>query len=108
VEVEVQSHILISFTRFGITHLVFVVFIDWVIRDDSLTVSLYSSGCGEDKADIKGIVYSCAAVPIQVHRMRVLFLSPTIKRNRVTRITTLSKETNALTVFIPSAFYLIS
>jgi hypothetical protein len=106
--VEVQSHTLIIFSRLGITHLVFVMFIDGVIRDDSLTVSLYTSGCGEDKAVIEGIDYSCTVVPIQVHRMRVLFLSRTVKRNGLTPSTTLCMKTNALTNFILSGFYLLS
>jgi hypothetical protein len=66
-EVEVQSHTFISFCRLGITHSVFVIVIDGVRRDESLTVSLYPSGCEEDEVNIEGYICACTAVPIQVH-----------------------------------------
>jgi Na+-transporting NADH:ubiquinone oxidoreductase subunit NqrD len=106
--VEVQSHTFIIFVRNGITHLLLVVLIGGLIRDDSVTISLYPSGCYEDEAHIEGKVYSCTAVPIQVHRIRKLFLSPTVNTTRVIHNTTVCIKTNALTIFIPSAFYLIS
>ena len=51
--VEVQSQTCIIIGRFGITHSIFVIVIDVVINGESLTVGLYPSGCGEDKAHIK-------------------------------------------------------
>jgi hypothetical protein len=84
------------------------MFIDWVIRDDILAVSLYPGENGEDEAYIEGNVYSCTAVPIQVHRICKLFLSLTVNTTELTSNTTVSIKTNSLTIFIPSAFYLIS
>jgi hypothetical protein len=51
--VEVKSHTFISLGRVGITHSVFVIFGDGLIRFECLTVSLYLSGCGEDEANIE-------------------------------------------------------
>jgi hypothetical protein len=84
------------------------MFIDGLIRDESMTVSLYPSGCGGNEAYIEGKVYTCTAIPIQKHRICKPFLSPTVNTTGVTRNTTVSIKTNALTIFIPSAFYLIS
>ena len=39
--VEVQSNTYISFDRVWINHSIFVIVIDRLIKDDSLTVSLY-------------------------------------------------------------------
>jgi hypothetical protein len=89
-------------------HLLFAVLIGGLIRDGSQTVSLYPSGCWGDEAHIEGKVYSCTAVPILVHRICKLFLSPTVNTTGVTHNTTVCIKTNALTIFIPSAFYLIS
>jgi hypothetical protein len=71
--VEVQSHTFISFSRVEITHLVLVIVIDVVIRDESLTVVLYPSVCGEDEEHIEGKVYACTAVPVLKHRIRNIF-----------------------------------
>jgi hypothetical protein len=47
--------------------LAFFISIDVAIRDESLTVSLYSSGCGDDEEHIEGNVYACAAEQIQIN-----------------------------------------
>jgi hypothetical protein len=105
---EVHSHTFISFGKFCITHLVFVIVTDVVISDDSVTVSLYPSGCEEDEEHIEGKVYARTAVPIQKNRIRKIFLSATANTAGVTQNTTACTKSNALTIFIPSAFYLIS
>ena len=55
-----------------------------VMNDESLTVSLYPSGCGEDEANIEGNVYARTAVPTQINRTRKLILSPTVNTTGVT------------------------
>jgi hypothetical protein len=89
------------------THWLFVIVKDVVIRDESMTVGLYPSGCGEDEGHIEGNVYACTAVPIHINRICKLFLSQTINTTGVTRNTTVSIKTNSLTGFIPRAFYLM-
>ena len=106
--VEFQSHSFICFGRFGITHSIFVIVIDVVIRDESLAVSLYPSGCGENEVHTEGKVYARTAVPTQIQRIRKVFLSPPVNTIGMTRNITYSINTNLLTIFIPSAFYLIS
>jgi hypothetical protein len=39
-------------------HLVFVIVIERVRRDESLTVSLFASGCGEDEEHTQGKVHA--------------------------------------------------
>jgi len=74
----------------------------------SLTVSLYASGCGEDEANIEENVYECTAVPITMKKICKLFHSHTVNKSGVTRNTTVSIKAISLTIFVPSAFYLIS
>jgi hypothetical protein len=92
--VEVAIHTFISFGIIGITHSIYVIFIDGVISDDSLTISLYLSECGEDETRIERKVYSFSAVPIQIHRIRKLSLSPTVNTVGVTGNTTVSIKIN--------------
>jgi hypothetical protein len=66
-------------------HWLYFIVINGVINDDSLTISLYPSGCGEDEASIEGNVYSRTAVPIQINRIRKFILSPTVSTSGVTR-----------------------
>jgi hypothetical protein len=89
-------------------HWLFVIFIYGVRKDWSLTVSLYPSGCGEDEANVGGNVYECTTVPIYISRICKLFLSPTVNTTGMRHNTTVSIKTNSLTIFVPSAFYLIS
>ena len=51
---------------------------------------------------------SCTAAPIQINRIRKLFLLSTVNTTGVTHNTTVSITTNSLTIFVPSVFYLIS
>jgi hypothetical protein len=81
---EVQSHTFTIFRRFGITHSIFVIVIDVVIRDESMTVSLHPSGYGENKAHIEGKIYARTAVSTQIKRMCKLFLSSTANTNGMT------------------------
>ena len=97
--VEVQSNTYISFDRVWINHSILVIVIERLIKDDSLTVSLYPSGCREDEAHIEGKFNTCTTVPTQI--------KPTVNIIRVTSNTTVSIKTNPLTIFVPSAFYLI-
>jgi len=108
VGVEVQSHSFIGFCRVRMTRWLFFIVIDGVINDESLTVSLYPSGCEEDEVHIEGKVYACTAVPIQINRICKRFLPPTVNTTGVTRKTTMSIKTKSLTIFVPGAFYLIS
>ena len=85
----------------------FFIVIDGVMNDESLTVSLYPSGCGEDEGHIEGNVHASTAVTIQINRICKLFLSQTVNTTGVTRNTTVSMKSNSLTIFVPSAFYLI-
>ena len=105
---EFQSHTFITFGRFGTTRKIFVIVIGVLIRDESLTVSLYPSGCGEDEAHIEGKVNAWTAVPKQTKKIRKLFVSPTVNTTGMKRNETYSLKTNSLTIFIPGAFYLIS
>jgi len=57
VGVEVQRHSFISFGKFRMTHWLLVIVIVGVISDESLTVTVYPSGCGEDEANIEANVY---------------------------------------------------
>jgi hypothetical protein len=54
-------------------HWLFFIVMDGVRNCESLTVSLYSSGCGEDEGHTEGKVYSCTAVPIQITKYVNLF-----------------------------------
>ena len=89
------------------THWLFFIVIDGAINDESLTVSLYPSGCEKDEVHIEGKVYERTALPIQIKRIRKRFLSPTVNSTGMTRKTTMSIKTNSLTIFVPGAFYLI-
>jgi len=106
--VEVRTHTFISVGRVGISYSVFVIFGDGLISFESLTVSLYHSWWGEEDEHIEGKVYTCTAVPIQINRIRKLFLSPTVITTGVTPNTAVGIKTNSLTIFVPAAFYLIS
>ena len=53
-------------------------------------------------------VHARTAAPTQIQRIRKLFLSPPVNTTRMTRNAPYSIKTNLLTIFIPSAFYLIS
>jgi len=106
--VELQSHIFISFGRFRMTHWLYFIVIVGVTSDESLTVSLYPSECGEDEANIEGKVYTCTAVQIQINTICKIFLSLRVNTIEVTHNITVSIKTNSLTIFVPSAFYLIS
>ena len=108
VGVEFQNHSFIAFGRLGITLSIFVIVVDVVIRNESLTVSLYPSGCGEDEVRTEGKVYARTAIPTQIKRIRKLFFSPPVNTTGMTRNATYSIKTNSLTIFIPSTFYLIS
>jgi hypothetical protein len=66
------------------THLLYFIIIDGVISDESLTVSLYHSGCGENEANIEGKVSTCTAVPIQINRIFKLILSSIVNTSGVT------------------------
>jgi Na+-transporting NADH:ubiquinone oxidoreductase subunit NqrD len=57
---------------------------------------------------IEGNVYVYTAVPIPINRIRKLFLSPTVNTIEMIHNTNVSIKTNSLTIFVPSAFYLIS
>jgi len=92
--VEVEGHSVIGFKRVRMTNWLFLIFVDGVISDESLTVSLYLSGCGEDEGKIEGNIYACRAIPIHVlpihiKRIRKLFVSPTVNTNGVTHNTLL-------------------
>jgi len=89
-------------------HWLFFIVIDGVINDESLTVSLYPSGCEEDEVHIEGKLYACTAVSIQINRICKRFLSPTVNSTGMIRNTTVSIKTNSLTIFVPGAFSLIS
>jgi hypothetical protein len=78
------------------------------MSDDSLTVSIYPSGCGEDEVHIEGNVYECKAVLIPINRICKPLFSTTVNKIEMTHNTTVSIKTNILTIFVPSAFYLIS
>jgi hypothetical protein len=78
VGVEVQGHPFIGFGIVRMRHWLFFIVIDGVKSDESLTVSLYPSGCGEDEANVEANFYECTAVPIPINRICKLFLSPTV------------------------------
>ena len=90
------------------THWLYFIVIVGVTSDESLTVGLYPNGCGENEVNIEGNIYTCTAEPIQINTIPKLFLSTTVNITGVTRNTTVSIKTNSLTIFVPSAFYLIS
>jgi hypothetical protein len=103
-----NSHDFISVGRVKIRYPVFVIFGDGLIGFESLTVSLYPSGCGEEEQHIEEKVYTYTAVPIQINRRRKLFISPTVNTIEMTRNTTVGLKINSFTIFVPAAFYLIS
>ena len=53
-------------------------------------------------------IYPCTGAPIQINRLCKLFHSSTVNTIGVTHNATVSLTTNSLTIFVPSAFYLIS
>jgi hypothetical protein len=57
---------------------------------------------------IEGNVYACTSIPTQINRICKLVHPPTVNTTAVSCNTTVSVKTNALTVFVPGAFYLIS
>jgi hypothetical protein len=90
------------------THWLYFIVIDGVINYERLNVSYYSGGCREDEEHIEGKVDACTAVLIQINTIPTFFLSSTVNTIEMTRNTTVSIKTNSLTIFVPSAFYLIS
>jgi len=57
---------------------------------------------------IEGNVYACTAAPTQINRICKLVHPPTVNTTAVSCNTTVNIKTNALTIFVPGAFYLIS
>lgn len=78
---QVQSHTFISFGTVGRTLWLFVIVIDRLIRDESLTVNLYASGFGEDEAHVEGKVYTCTTVPVHKNRLRNIVSFTNSKHN---------------------------
>jgi len=79
-----KSHIFISFFRVRTMHCLFVIVINWLIRDERLTVSLYLSECGEDDENIERKFYARTAVQIHINRICKRFVSPTVNTTGVT------------------------
>jgi hypothetical protein len=105
---EGQGHSFLVFGRVRLTNWLFLIVTDGVINYESLTVSLYPRGCGEDEANIEGNAYESTTVPIKTKKICKLFHSQTVNKTGVTRNTSVSIKTILLTIFVPSAFYLIS
>jgi hypothetical protein len=107
VGVEVHSHTFFSFGRVKMKCWLFVIIIDGLIRVESLTVKLYPIGCGEDETHIEGKVHACTTVTIHINRIRKIFLSLSLNTIEFISNTSVYIETNSLTIFVPTAFYLI-